>query len=401
MSATKGRVAIVGGSIAGLFVALLLRGRGWDVTVFERATEALSGRGAGIVTHEQLDHALDLAGAAPAEGVMVQHRLVYGRDGSVVARADFPQRMTSWDRLWRRLREALPDAQYRTGAEFAGLHATGDAVELRFADGATHEAELVIGADGIRSSVRTALVGPVEPRYAGYVAWRGLVPEAALPRPARDALFNAMAFSLPPGEQMVGYPVAGPGEDLRPGHLRYNWVWYRPAEAAAALPDLLTDRNGRRHAISIPPPLIRDELIHAMRRDADALLAPPFAAVTAATERPFLQPIYDLESPLMAEGRIALIGDAAFVARPHVGAGTTKAAEDALSLATLLEHGDIPAALAAYQNARRPAGQRLLQRARHLGSYLQAHTAPGDDHSAAARHQTAEAVLAETATLVF
>ncbi len=397
----RGRVAVVGGSIAGLFAALLLRGRGWDVMVFERATEALSGRGAGIVTHPQLDRALELAGAAPAEGVEVWRRLVLGADGAVVASHALRQRMTSWDQLWRRLREALPDECYRRGVEFTGFGQHADGIDVRLADGTVWPADVMVGADGLRSAVRTVLVGDREPLYAGYVAWRGLVPEGALSAAAREVLFSAMAFCLPPGEQMVGYPVGGPNDDLRPGHRRFNWVWYRPADPAAALPALLTDRNGQRHAVSIPPPLVRDEAVSAMREAAAALLAPAFQEVVEATERPFLQPIYDLESPLLAEGRVALIGDAAFVARPHVGAGTTKAAEDALALADALDRAEPVAALAEYARLRRPEGQRLLRRARHLGAYMQAEQGSEEERSAAERHRTANAVLGETAILTF
>ena len=401
MTQGRGRIAIVGGSIAGLFAALLLRSRGWDALVFERATDALSGRGAGIVTHPPLDRALERAGAAPTNGIDVTRRLVLGRAGQVVASYHCPQRMTSWDHLWRRLREALPDEAYTQGAEFAALEQHPDGIELRLLDGRIIAADLLIGADGIRSAVRTALLGDIEPLYAGYVAWRGLLPEAAVPPSAHEALFDAFAFALPQGEQILGYPVAGPGDDLRPGHRRYNWVWYRPADPADALPALLTDRHGQRHALSIPPPLIRDDVVKSMRNAADAILPPAFAAVVAATGHPFLQPIYDLASPALAQGRVALIGDAAFVARPHVGAGTTKAAEDALALADALDRAPPADALFAYAATRRPEGERILRRARHLGAYLQAQQGSAEERAAAARHHTPQAVLGETAVLTF
>jgi 2-polyprenyl-6-methoxyphenol hydroxylase-like FAD-dependent oxidoreductase len=241
--------------------------------------------------------------------------------------------------------------------------------------------------------VRDAVVGEVPPSYAGYVAWRGLVEEAAV----EPALFPLFAFCLPPGEQMLGYPVAGRDNDLRPGRRRYNWVWYRPVGEAGELPRLLTDAEGRTHAVSIPPPLIRPELTAELQARARALLAPAFASVVEATEMPLLQPIYDLQSPLLSAGRVALIGDAAFVARPHVGAGTTKAAEDAAALAAALDEDEVPAALRRYEAERRPAGERFLRRARHLGSYLQAQ----HDRETAARHAGAAAVLAETAVLTF
>ena len=86
-------------------------------------------------------------------------------------------------------------------------------------------------------------------------------------------------------------------------------------------------QSGRAHGVSIPPPLIRAELIAALKRDAAAMLAPQLAALVNATAQIILQPIFDLESPRIAFGRVALVGDAAFVARPHVATGVMKAGD--------------------------------------------------------------------------
>ena len=162
-----------------------------------------------------------------------------------------------------------------------------------------------------------------------------------------------MTFGLPPGEQFLGYPVAGPDNDLRPGHRRYNVVWYRPADEATKLQWLLTDERGVTHAISIPPPLIRREAIAEMRADAERLVAPQFRQIVRLIEEPILQPIYDLESPRMAFGRVAIVGDAAFVARPHVAAGVSKAADDAAALAEALQkESHVEAALKRFEAAR-------------------------------------------------
>ena len=394
------RAIIIGGSIGGLFAALALRRRGWAVHVFERVAAPLASRGAGIVTHPELRHAIEQLGLDPHRdfGVEVARRVTFARDGSVVGTHDRTQVTTSWDRMFRILRAALPDDCYTPGAEFAGCETVAGGVRAHFADGRVETGALLIGADGVRSAVRQALVGDVPALYAGYVAWRGLVPEADV----APGLFRDFGFCLPPGEQMLGYPVAGETNDLRAGHRRYNWVWYRPADGAGALPDLLTDESGRVHNQSIPPPLIRTAVLQAMRRAAEQQLSSAFAQVVAATQLPFLQPIYDLEAPAMAVGHAVLLGDAAFVVRPHVGAGVTKAALDALCLAAALDgEADIPAALARYQHERLAAGRRMVQRGRHLGAYLQAGLDTEEQRAAAVRHRTAKAVMRETAVLDF
>jgi 2-polyprenyl-6-methoxyphenol hydroxylase-like FAD-dependent oxidoreductase len=210
-----------------------------------------------------------------------------------------------------------------------------------------------------------------------------------------------MGFCLPPGEQMVGYPVAGPGNDLRPGHRRYNIVWYRPADEAT-LARLLTDVTGQRHEVSIPPPLVAEAVVVELLAAADTLLAPQFRDVVSLAERPFLQPIYDIEVLRMSAGRIALIGDAAFVARPHVGAGVAKAAQDAMVLADALATGsEVESALHAFESARLPIGRRIVMRARDLGAAMQARHASERERAMAERYREPDAVLVDTATLDF
>jgi 2-polyprenyl-6-methoxyphenol hydroxylase-like FAD-dependent oxidoreductase len=238
------------------------------------------------------------------------------------------------------------------------------------------------------------------PLYGGYVAWRAMLREDALPPALHHDLFDAMTFCLPPGEQFLGYPVAGPDNDLRPGRRRYNVVWYRPADEATELPWLLTDESGVLHAVSIPPPLIRREAISAMRAAVERLLAPQCQALVRLIDEPLLQPIYDLASPRLAFGRVALIGDAAFVARPHVAAGVSKAADDAAVLAAALDGDDVETALRRYEAERLPDNNRIIERARHLGAYLQA-AQSAEERTRSAQHGIPQAVLDETAVLDF
>jgi 2-polyprenyl-6-methoxyphenol hydroxylase-like FAD-dependent oxidoreductase len=234
------RAVVIGGSIGGLFAGLFLRKVGWDVSIHERAGEELGSRGAGIATHDDLHEALALVTEEDGEvGVPVEGRVVLARSGDVVCEVARPQVLASWDRIWRRLRLAAGDV-YRHGSALVSVEQDEQHAFARFDDGSEVAADLLVAADGIQSTVRRQLMPAVEPRYAGYVAWRGLVDMAELSEEARDLLRNRFAFCLPDREQALGYPVdGGPGSGGR-----YNCVWYRPADPAQDLSRLLTGADG-------------------------------------------------------------------------------------------------------------------------------------------------------------
>jgi 2-polyprenyl-6-methoxyphenol hydroxylase-like FAD-dependent oxidoreductase len=176
---------------------------------------------------------------------------------------------------------------------------------------------------------------------------------------------------------MVCVPIPAE-ETARAGPRRCCYVWYRPTDYDHELPALCTDANGRRHGITIPPPLIRHEVIADLKASAARLFPTAIAALVARVERPLLQAIFDLESPRMVFDRVALLGDAAFVARPHVIAGVTKAALDAQGLAeALAAEPELASALARYDAERRNFGAKIVAHARYLGASLQASKIPG------------------------
>jgi 2-polyprenyl-6-methoxyphenol hydroxylase-like FAD-dependent oxidoreductase len=399
--ASQRRALIAGGSMSGLLAALLLRRAGWDVAVFERVESELAGRGAGIVAQPDLIATLRRLGIDAADlGVEITIRKILDASGWLAAEFACPQVLTAWERVYRVLRDAFPQERYHRGRGVKAFEQDARSVTVHFSDGATAEGELLVGADGLRSTIRQQCLPELAPLYAGYVAWRALIPEAAFAPAIHRELFNYMTFCLPPGEQCLGYPVAGPDNDLRPGRRRYNVVWYRPADEVGELQHLLTDESGTTHTISIPPPLIRRDAIAQMRAAAERLLAPQFREIVRMIDEPILQPIYDLETPRMAFGRAAIIGDAAFVARPHVAAGVAKAADDAAALTAALEFDEVEPALRRFENTRLPVGRRIIERARHLGAYLQA-TQTAEERARSRRHSIPEAVLAETAVLDF
>jgi 2-polyprenyl-6-methoxyphenol hydroxylase-like FAD-dependent oxidoreductase len=396
------RAIVIGGSLAGLFAGLLLRRR-FAVDIYERADAGLAGRGAGIATHALLWEALDAAGIAWRDGlgIEVDTRRFFEHDGRLSLEYPYRQTVTAWDRLYNMLRGAFPSAHYYGGKELVAVEERAGSVVARFADGSAAEGDLLVGADGLRSKVRAQFLPGVNPVYVGYAAWRALVREETIPPSLHAEVFAHMAFCLPPGEHMLGYPVAGPHNDLRRGHRRYNLVWYRPADDIA-LRRLMTDDTGAHHPLGIPPPLISRVVVGEMRGAAETVLAPQFSDLVRLVDRPMLQAIYDIESPHMAFGRVALIGDAAFVARPHVGAGVAKAAQDALALARALDNGgDIAMALKRMEATQQPFGRRVIARARELGACLQPVHATAAERESAVRFRAPQATIRETATLEF
>ena len=389
------RALIIGGSLGGLFAAHLLRSTGWNAVVFERNEEELTGRGVGLGTHPQLIQILRRAGIAFDEtmGIKVPKVVCLDRAGKIIVEQATSRTMSGWPRLYRALREALPGRDYRLSKNLHRVEQDGASVTAVFADGTRETGDLLVGADGIRSTVREQFLPQTEPLYAGYVAWRSVLDEAQVPPEIHREIFELYTFCLPDGEQLLGYPVPGRNNDTAAGRRGYNIVWYRPADSQT-LADMCTDGSGHRHAGGIPPPLIRRGVIARVKDDAKTLLAPQIAEIFLQSD-PFFQPIFDLESPALVFGRAALAGDAAFVARPHVGAGATKAAIDAAVLADCLDDcgGDVERGLARFESMQVPFGRDMVALARQQGAYLSAQLKPKGERSAVERTRDIDALL--------
>jgi 2-polyprenyl-6-methoxyphenol hydroxylase-like FAD-dependent oxidoreductase len=379
------RALVIGGSLGGLLAAHLLRCAGWDVTVFERNADDLTGRGAGISTHPQLLDILRRVGIDFDEsmGIMVDTVICLDPSGRVYLEEKTQRTMSSWGRLYRSLRDPMPSESYRLGMSLARIEQDAAGVTAVFGNGARVEGDLLVGADGVRSTVREQFLPDVQPHYAGYIAWRAMLDESEVPPDIRAEVFERYTFCLPEGELFLAYPVPGRNNETQPGRRAYNIVWYRPADPEKTLVDLCTDASGQCHGTAIPPPLIRPDITSAIKATARALVAPQVAEIFARTRQPFFQPIFDLESPRTVFGRVALMGDAAFVARPHVGAGVTKAALDAASLAEAAGADDLAAGLLRYQREQQPFGKGLVALGRQEGAYLSAQLKPREERSEA------------------
>lgn len=366
------QIRIVGGSLGGLFAAALLRMDGHHVRIYERSATGLAGRGAGLVGQRDIFSILRAVGCEHVArvGVLARERITFDRDGSIAHRQATPQMQISWDNLYRAFRALVADDDYVLGRGVRSVRQHDDLARLDFEDGTEEFADLVIGADGVGSAVRRAVTGePSSSIYAGYVAWRGLLPESALPAESAEQLLDQFAFYMMPGSHILGYSVTGPNGETERGARRYNWVWYRLI-SDRELGKALTDAQGRVHGYSLAPGQLPENHRQTLVDDAAQLLPPPFAAAVAAERQPFIQAIFDYEAPRMANGRLALLGDAAFVVRPHTAMGVAKAAGDAMALRSCLARLPCADALQAYQRERLPIGAEIAAYGRRLGTSL-------------------------------
>ncbi|WP_247421302.1 FAD binding domain-containing protein [Ralstonia pseudosolanacearum] len=376
---SRPRALVIGGSLGGLFAGNLLRRAGWDVAIFERSAHDLDSRGGGIVLQPDVVEVFRRTGIdldAIDLGVPSVHRTVFQPDGSIRSKQYAPQTQTSWSLIYTTLRSAFGDAHYHQAKALARVEqdaATGK-VTARFADGTHETGDLLIGADGGNSTVRQQFWPQQVPSYAGYLAWRGLVPEDEMPPLAREALHGDFGFANNTGSHILGYLVPGENNDVRPGHRFYNWVWYRVADPSQ-LAQIMTDRDGRQRGYSMPEGMLTEHWVEHVHQEARMLLPPGFRAIVEATPQPFAQAIRDLAADQMVAGRVVMLGDAGAIPRPHTAASTSKAASNALDLADALlaSPDDIDAALKAWEPRQIALGKALRRQGMEAGNYLLFH----------------------------
>jgi 2,6-dihydroxypyridine 3-monooxygenase len=364
------RAAVVGGSLGGLTAALLLRELGIDVTVFERSPVELAQRGAGIGFLPESSRYLVERAGVPLERISVatSHIRYLNRGGQVIFDAAQRYRFSSWNTVYRELLARFEPKRYLLGHEMSGWADRGDAVEVQFAGPAARSVDLLVCADGVGSMARTRLLPGVKPAYSGYVAWRGMVPETELDAATRALFDDAITYYVYANSHILVYPIPGPDGSVKPGERLINFVWYRNYLEGSDLDHVLTDANGQRRDISLPPGAATQEHVAEVRAVAAARLPEAISRVVCGTAQPFLQVVYDIEVSRMAFGRVCLIGDAAFSVRPHAAAGTAKAAADAWGLADALRQTqDVARALAQWEPVQLALGQQLLARTRAIG----------------------------------
>lgn len=354
-------VIIVGGSLAGLTHALTLLSIPSPpaVRILERSpTALLHNQGAGVVAGNETQQFFSeyvRPGREIAVTSPMRHYL--NRKGEIMPETvnQWTQRMTSWDLLYHLLRwrvegldspyvegleaDERPKAVYENGCTVTSIDRTAGGVKLSW----THKdhgeqsatADLVIAADGASSTIRRLIAPAVERKYVGYVAWRGTCPETSLSDSAREVLVERFTFYHTEGIQILGYLIPGSNGTLEPGKRLFNWVWYcNYAEGSPKLDELMTDTNGKRHAITLPVGTMNPAVWEKQKAYASEILPPQFAEAVHKTQQPFVQAITDVIGPQNSfmGGKVLLVGDALAGFRPHTAASTGQAAFDALTL---------------------------------------------------------------------
>jgi 2,6-dihydroxypyridine 3-monooxygenase len=370
------RVAVVGGSIAGLTAAAVLRDMGCEVDVFERSPAPLVGYGTGIVVQPELVRYFLERTSITLERISVPSRSVRyfnAEDGSLVGTVNASWRYTSYNALYRGLLESFGQARYRLGHALVAIEPLQGGVRLRFANARTVECDLAVCADGAFSTARQLLFG-ISPSYAGYVTWRGLARREALSRETWSFFDDHFTYGLLRDGHLIAYPVPE-------GAINFQWYWN--VDEGRELERIMTDRAGVRHQISVHAEVLPDEAREALHHRAAARVrVAPFVELVGAADRPFITIIADADVPRMVAGRVCLIGDAAVAGRPHAAAGGAKAALNAWALADTLAgaRGDVDAALAAWEPGQLSQGRALLAKVRYMGRLLQhgGKIVPGD-----------------------
>lgn len=330
-------VAVIGGGIGGSAAALSLLKAGFDVHVYERTGE-LREVGAGIVLTPnavRVLHGLGFADALAELGVAAaavrQRRWQDGKTlllSPVAPRPGEPAMFYTSHRsdVLSMLAGALPPQRLHLGHKLVGFTERGDKVEMKFENGATASADIMIGADGIHSTVRTSLFGDERPRFTGCIAYRGLV---AAERLAHLDLPREQQIWMGPGKHFVHYPVSA-------GRL-VNFV-------------CLIDRDGWTKESWTEPGDVRDV------REAFAGWHDQVRSIIASVEETFIWGLFD-RAPLerWSVGRVTLLGDACHPMLPFLAQGAAQAIEDGATLsAVMAQSDDTVAALKRYESLRRP-----------------------------------------------
>lgn len=371
------RVAVLGGSIAGLNAAVALRDAGCEVDVYERSSHTLEGFGTGIVVQPELvryflertDITLDRISVA-SRGMQYYSPT----SETLLGTAERSWRFTSYNALYQGLLATFGLDSYHLGMAFDHFEGDLDSAEARivFESGESLTADLIVCADGAMSRAKRQLFD-TGPRYAGYVTWRGLVDREGVQPSTWDFFDDVFTYGLLPDSHLITYPIPSVSSDLHVAGRRLNWQWYWNTNGDEDLDQLLTDARGVRQQVSVHNHALPGKTLTRLQDRAEAELGPHFRDLVLSSPHPFVTIVADGDVPNMHRGRIVVVGDAGVTPRPHAAAGAAKAAADGWELAgAVAAHpGDVNAAIAAWEPRQHRRARAYLAKVRRMAASLQ------------------------------
>lgn len=348
-------IVIIGGSLSGLYTAVVLKCLSCvgKITIVERLRESqLQDQGAGIRTNQEaIDAILEFTGVPPEKyAAKITALKTLSREGGVISNIEVDYWSSTWGQLYRVLRHEIANdakCQYRNGCNLVNIRNTsGQEIDVEFENEddeiETLSSNIVIGADGASSKVRSLMLPEVKRTSAGYVCYRGLVPLVAIPGPVQDVYDKSGTFSWPEDSIFVSYLVPADNNPADQAENMVNWVWYQD-KTEAELESLLTDKGGKKHAFSIGHGQLRQEEIDKVKDKARHDLPSTHAEVVAKTAEPFVQVVTDSLANEVSffNGKVILIGDAVGGQRPHTASAFWQCAYHALLLRQFVV-GDTP-----------------------------------------------------------
>ncbi|STX50740.1 monooxygenase, FAD-binding [Legionella busanensis] len=326
-------IVIIGGSIAGCALGVLLQKLGIDFVILERAT-CLINQGAGIMLPESLIKQcidLDLLDETMPR-IPINERIFERKNENGQSTAFWSQEINvqalNWMHIYENLSKRLNKKHYHLQTEARAITQENELFTIKTSK-ETYQTDFIIGADGINSFVRTQLIPQAKPNYAGYIVWRGLLNEAEVVN--IDLFEKHMFYYLFQGGHALFYKIP----DKEAGQSLLNWVLYENCQDKQ-LSDLLIDKMGKKHKQSLPRGYLSPEQIDYIKKLAKATLPVPAAKLVDKTAEPFIQAIFDFKLPPYNNNQFIFVGDAAVTLRPHSGSGALKALTDAIKFYQLI-----------------------------------------------------------------
>ncbi|KAH7303217.1 FAD binding domain protein [Stachybotrys elegans] len=351
-------IVVVGGSLAGLMHGLQLKREGNNVTILEREpVSERSSHAAGIGYKAGVEEILRKYDDTGLKTCFTTENLHFAyRRWPNAYKAKLKYQLTSWGLLYRVLRanfdglvsNACPSppppratdgqAAYLTGKQVHDITYSDDTMEVHFTDTSSGKADsitadLVIGADGVHSTVREIVKATATKQYSGYVSWRGTVTEKELTESTARYFTNGLAFDVMSRSYMICYVIPTDDGCFDPGERLINWVWYyNVAEGSPEMKELMTASDGRMRSMTVPQGLVSLPVWEKVRATNTPRMATPFAELLNKTSQTFVTKVNDVlcTTACYFGGRVILVGDAMATFRPHVALSTEQAAQQCI-----------------------------------------------------------------------